>query len=231
MLFTFISFIILVFLLLGQCHTNLTFSDVYLAEVHYNQLTIAISTNTTNNALDDQGTELRMGFRGACIVTAKETNCSDYLLLHQRLSLNENELVQLADIAVSWHRLTHYHLVLVAIVVGIIKMGLILYTMLPKLPRHLQVLLVCVAVAGVEVMLVAASAIAHHAATLGAIYTAAEASSYHLAMTRGSRANGMTWAALTLCLLLALAMLALSISDIRRQGGGNKDKLDPRTAL
>lgn len=223
MLFTFIAFIILVFLLLGQCHTNLTFSNVYLAEVHYNQ---------TTTALNDTAPSLRMGFRGACIVTAKETNCSDYGLLQQRWTATPLTKVLLADVAVSWHKLTHYHLVLVGVIVGLVKMGLILYTMVPRLPRHFQVLLVCVGVAAVEVILVGALAIAHHAATLAAIYTAGEASGDQIAITRGGRANGMTWAAVTLALLSVVAMIALCVADLRRQqAGSHETKPSLRDAL
>lgn len=207
----FVLAMLLVFLILGQCSTLSAYLEVYLADIAYNSLLplFKLVSGQSNNTI--KKTLFRLGYYGVCMVEdgAEATSCTDYGSLESvngKIGIRLGNLTTLlmVDIAVGWHQLIHYQLVIAVIIATLLFIIMLLWLLIPRVPKRFETLIAATGLGFITIVLLGATAMVHHAAISGAMGVVKASLAGVMAMTRGVRANAMTWTALIMLLILVV---------------------------
>lgn len=204
-----IAVFLLAFLLVGCYSTELAYSLVYLLEMLFGNETefLVASQNQTLTLLT-----LKSGYLAMCVSSDTSTVCA---AAHNLSSLYESSKVELAegslslaDIATSLANVCNPHLLVCCIILSLVLTLLILWTAIPRIPGKIFIRRAAFGVGAISVLLWGLGAMLQHQTVLTAVLLVKVSSMDIVSVSRGQRAEAMTWTAL---LFLIVATIGIGI--------------------
>lgn len=223
---TFISAILLSFLLLGCVGTAGIYLKVYLAELRFNESSDLFgriqayygSVNSTNLS----NITINLGYLSACINTGNIT-CSSYKVLDQYIggigvplishSSSELDLIQLSK---SYSDSSHPNLLIASIIILFIILILLCYAGLPFVPGIFFVRCTVVGLSVIMTLLWGLGSMLQMTAVTSVKNVVGPASLYLVKVNRGVRAEAITWTAFSMILLVTIGSSAVLVQEVLR---------------
>ncbi|EMG45704.1 FIG1 Factor-induced gene 1 protein [Candida maltosa Xu316] len=210
----FIATVLLSFLLLGCIDTSSNFSNVYLIDYKfnstsllYNHLSSSSNSSIHSTTLDDLS--VRIGYMGVCLHHGEDLACTSYSALEtfqdysiSMLSANL-DLVQLAE---SFSSICHPRMLLSTIVLTLVSLVFLCYCIIPIVPGKFLVKKINAVVTFLNIMLWGLGSMLERQAVATSMVMMEESSFQLLSVSKGGRAEAITWTAFSFLLVVFLSM-------------------------
>lgn len=226
-LLAFISTVLLAFLLLGCVGTALMYSLVYLAQLEFNETSDLYSRVEayygSSNSSNLSSIAINIGYTSACIRTGDSSTCSKYGVLHDYvgntavpLISNSSSRLDLIELTEKYSNSSHPNILIATIIVMIVILLLLCYVSLPFVPGVFMVRYGIVGLSVLMSLLWGLGAMLQYSAVTAAQEVVGPASMYLVQLSRGTRADAMTWTAFAMIVVVAIGSGFTLMTDLRR---------------
>lgn len=207
---SFISFFLLGFLLIGCASTNSSYSSVYLVKVAFNETLDAYTGNGTTGSL-------RVNYMALCSTTTGAMECST---LRNYTALSAGSMVDtpagslsLADLASQLNDVCTPYILVTALVLVFMILLCELWLAIPLVPWKVPVRRFAAVIALLCALLWGLGAMLQHQAIRCAQVFISAATLSAVLVSRGSRAEAMSWTSFAFLVLVFIALVFRVVRD------------------
>lgn len=223
----FIVPVLLSFLLLGCVGTTPIYSQVYLARLEFNQTSdlyprvkAYYETVKLRNVTDLSSIVFKIGYLGTCIEIDETTTCLKISNLQDIIEDNgiplisqSSSKVNLVEITQNYSNSTHPTILIISIIIAIMILLLLCYINLPLVPGTVTVRYIIMVLSILMTLLWGLGSMLQMTAVTTAQNIIGPASLNLIQLSRGTRAQAMTWTVFSMIFLVTLAIGFMIISN------------------